>query len=222
MNETELRFDEKGLIPAVVQDSRSQEVLMVAFMNKEALQKTLETGLTHFWSRSRNALWQKGETSGHSQQVEEILYDCDADTLLIKVTQKGTACHTGNRSCFYRTLYRQPKLEENQLSSKPDHTEIFQAITQVIMERRASGRADSYVHTLFQKGQDQILKKLGEESAEVVIASKNEKASEIIYEMADLWFHSLMALAWHAISPEEVFVELRRRFGQSGLRKPTE
>ncbi len=222
MNETELRFDEKGLIPAVVQDSRSQEVLMVAFMNKESLQKTLETGLTHFWSRSRNALWQKGETSGHIQQVEEILYDCDADTLLIKVTPQGAACHTGNRSCFYRTLYRQPKLEENQLSSKPDPTEIFQAITQVIMERRASGRADSYVYTLFQKGQDQILKKLGEESAEVVIASKNEKASEIIYEMADLWFHSLMALAWHAISPEEVFAELRRRFGQSGLRKPTE
>ncbi|RMF88807.1 MAG: bifunctional phosphoribosyl-AMP cyclohydrolase/phosphoribosyl-ATP diphosphatase HisIE [Nitrospinota bacterium] len=210
----ELRFNDQGLIPAVIQDSRSGEVLMVAYMNREALQKTLSTGLTHFWSRSRKTLWQKGETSGHIQQVEEIAYDCDADTLLVKVRQQGVACHTGARSCFYRTLFRKDGEGEEKRSGDAS---ILEAIARVIAERRQSGGERSYVYTLFQQGQDRLLKKLGEEATEVVIGSKNGKAQEVIYEMADLWFHSLLVLAWHHLGPQEVFAELERRFGRSGI-----
>jgi phosphoribosyl-ATP pyrophosphohydrolase/phosphoribosyl-AMP cyclohydrolase len=219
-HDAELRFDDQGLIPAVIQESHTHEVLMVAFMNQEALQKTLDTGLTHFWSRSRNALWQKGETSGHIQHVEEIRYDCDGDTLLIKVTQEGVACHTGNQSCFYRTFLTSEG-EDGSQEQRFDAS-ILEAVAQAIAERRRSGAQNSYVHTLFQKGQDQLLKKLGEETTEVVVGSKNGNAQEVIYEMADLWFHSLMVLAWHNLNPSAVFAELGRRFGKPGLRNKTE
>lgn len=211
----ELNFDEKGFVTAIVQDAENHEVLMTAFMNREAVEKTLETGLAHYWSRSRQKLWQKGETSGHVQEVKEIRADCDTDALLLKVHQKGVACHTGHRSCFYHTL----KQDEGKWATEDPIPALFQLLYEVIMARKLNPPSDkSYVASLFAKGQDVILKKIGEESGEVIIASKNGKKEEVVYEMADLWFHSLVTLAYHNIHPSEVIYELQKRFGKSGGR----
>ena len=208
-----LHFDAHGLIPAVVQDAATGQVLMLAYMNRESLAKTLETGLVHFWSRSRGELWQKGETSGHIQHVCEIRFDCDGDTLLVLVSQVGAACHTGERSCFFRRLPQSPHL------SSPPHAEgIFGKVYDVILDRKQRSGQESYVRSLYDRGQDQVLKKVVEEAAEVALASKNGRPEEIIHEVADLWFHTLVALGWHDLPPERIFQELQRRFGVSGLR----
>ncbi|MBI4715136.1 MAG: bifunctional phosphoribosyl-AMP cyclohydrolase/phosphoribosyl-ATP diphosphatase HisIE, partial [Nitrospirae bacterium] len=210
-----------GLIPAVIQDDGTRQVLMVAWMNAESLAETLETGLTHFWSRSRKKLWQKGETSGHIQRVKRIFYDCDADTLLIQVDQTGPACHTGNPACFFQEapdLFPAVKSGEPETGSAPDPL-ILEKVYRVIQDRKAHPREDSYVHKLFTGGQDRILKKIGEEAGELVIGSKNNREEEIIYEMADLWFHSLVLLGYHGIPLEGLYQELERRFGKSGLRE---
>jgi len=209
----ELQFNEQGLIPAIVQEAGTGQVLMLAYMNRESLTQTLATGLAHFWSRSRGQLWQKGETSGHVQQVREIRYDCDADALLVLVKQEGVACHTGERSCFFRLLPGSPHL-----SNPPTSEAILQRLYEVILDRKQSSSQKSYVKSLFERGQDQVLKKVVEEAAEVALASKNGRPEEILYEMADLWFHALVALGWHNLPPEGVLQELQRRFGVSGLR----
>lgn len=217
----EIRFDEKGLVPAVVQDAATGEVLMVAYMNAESLRRTIATGLTHFYSRSRGRVWQKGEDSGHVQRVREILYDCDSDTLLIKAEQEGVACHTGHRSCFFRRLHPAPEGSPEIAPVLRDPGEVYgegmavlEKIFAVIQDRRENRPPGSYVADLFAAGQDQILKKAGEECAELLLASKNGKADEIIYEAADLVFHTLVLLAFHGISPREVTRELARRFGK--------
>jgi phosphoribosyl-ATP pyrophosphohydrolase/phosphoribosyl-AMP cyclohydrolase len=208
-----LRFDAQGLMPTVVQDSATDEILMLAYMNREALQKTLATGIAHYWSRSRAKLWQKGETSGHVQHIRDIRYDCDADTLLIRVEQVGVACHTGARSCFFQTLWESP------VSTAPqDAPDLFSRLYRVVLERKARAAHESYVAALMARGQDQILKKVVEEAAEVVMASKDGQAQAIVHEMADLWFHSIVVLGWHSIPPQAIFEELQRRFGKSGLR----
>jgi phosphoribosyl-ATP pyrophosphohydrolase/phosphoribosyl-AMP cyclohydrolase len=208
-----LQFNEQGLIPAIVQDAASGQVLMLAYMNREAIEKTLATGLTYYWSRSRATLWQKGETSGHIQRVCEIRYDCDADTLLIMVDQQGVACHTGEPSCFFNHLPGTPH------QANPPVTEALLAkLYDVILARKQRSPQESYVASLMARGQDQVLKKVVEEAAEVVLASKNGRPDEILYEMADLWFHTLLALGWHNLSPQGVLQELQRRFGKSGLR----
>ena len=214
-----LKYDSNGLIPAIIQDWKNGDVLMRAYMNEESLKKTIETGYTHFWSRSRGKLWKKGETSGNEQIVKEISYDCDNDTLLVKVEQKGVACHTGNRSCFYSKLTQGviPR-EARNLEVETFSGNVIDKIYEVILDRKRNLREGSYVSSLFKNGKDKILKKIGEEASEVVIGSKNDKKEEIIYEIADLWFHTLVLLGYHDISPEDIYKELQKRFGKSGIR----
>lgn len=212
-----LRFGADGLLPAVVQDADDNAVLMLAYMNQEALAKTLQTGYTHFWSRSRQALWKKGETSGNVQRVVSVHYDCDQDTLLVRVHQHNVACHTGQRSCFYRTLPvagRESEASAADPSQQLPLADVLAALYGLILTRRETGDASSYVHKLFQRGQDAIDKKVVEEAAEVLLASKNDEFAEIVYEMADLWFHALVLLGYHTIHPDEILRELRRRFGR--------
>lgn len=218
-----LNFDERGLIPAIVQDASNGQVLTLAYMNDESLRLTLETGLTHFYSRSRQRIWQKGEESGHVQRVQEIYFDCDEDALLIKAEQVVAACHTGRRSCFFRRLHPSAEVPEELARQQFDPDAVYggslailQQIFGVISDRKANPKADSYVSALFVKGQDQILKKVAEEAAELVVASKNGSPAEIIYELADLWFHTLVLLGYHGIMPQEVARELRKRFGKKG------
>jgi phosphoribosyl-AMP cyclohydrolase / phosphoribosyl-ATP pyrophosphohydrolase len=208
-----LRFNEQGLIPAVVQDIATRQVLMLAYMNREALERTLATGLVHYWSRSRATLWQKGETSGHIQHLRDLRYDCDADTLLLIVEQEGVACHTGEPSCFFQRFS-----ETSEPLPPPVSEELLQRIYAVVQERKRRAPQESYVATLMARGQDHVLKKVMEEAAEVLMASKDGRAEAVIYEMADLWFHTIVALCWHDISPQQVLQELQRRFGKSGLR----
>ncbi|BDU51465.1 bifunctional phosphoribosyl-AMP cyclohydrolase/phosphoribosyl-ATP diphosphatase HisIE [Haliovirga abyssi] len=203
INWEELKFDEKGLIPTIVQDYKDNEVLMMAYMNKESLKLTLETGKATYFSRSRQKLWVKGETSGHIQNVKEMFYDCDGDTLLIKVEQVGNvACHTGNRSCFYRKLKEFEKVEKES---------VVNALYSLLINRKSNPVEGSYTTYLFEQGLDKILKKVGEESAEVIIGAKNEDKAEVIYEMSDLVYHSLVLLAYFDIKPSEVEEELRKR-----------
>lgn len=201
----ELKFDNRGLIPAIIQDVDSDEVLMLAYMNKESLQKTIETGKTNFWSRSRGKFWLKGETSGHYQFVKEIYYDCDYDTLLIKVDQKGVACHTGERSCFYRSLSEEKKVE------LLDSPKIIKELAKVIRERKVNPQKGSYTSHLLNEGQDKIIRKIIEEAGELLIEAKNERQERIVSEMADLWYHCLVLLAYHDIELSDLFEELARR-----------
>lgn len=221
LDPSQLRFDERGLIPAIVQDAADGQVLTVAYMNAESLRLTLESGLTHFFSRSRQRIWQKGEESGHVQRVREIYVDCDEDALLIKAEQVVAACHTGRRSCFFRRLHPSPDVPEDVARQRFDPEAVYgkslailQQIFEVISDRKAHPKADSYVSSLFAKGQDQILKKIGEEAAELVVASKNGKPEEIVHELADLWFHTLVLLGYHGIAPQEAARELQKRRGK--------
>lgn len=218
-------FEKAGLLPAVVQDAVTGRVLMLAYMNEEALRRTLETRETHFWSRSRQRLWRKGETSGHVQEVQRVYYDCDADTLLVQVIQKGVACHTGQESCFYREIPLlspsappPPPLPPPGREELPPSEAILGAIYQVIQERKGQNRKDSYVCKLWEKGKDYIQKKVIEEAAEVLMSSTAGDREGIIYEMADLWFHALVLLGYWDIPPAEIYGELERRFGKSGIR----
>ena len=217
-----LRFNADGLVPAIVQDAEDGTVLMLAYMNAESLALTQRTGYTHFWSRSRQALWKKGETSDNVQRVVSIAYDCDGDALLVRVQQHNVACHTGQRACFYRALPGPVPVSATASTeaTSPALPEMLDALYRLVLERRDSGADTSYVKQLFQRGQDVLCKKVAEEAAEVLIASKNGTEAEIIYEMADLWFHALLLLGYHTIHPYEVLRELRRRFGQPGGGKP--
>ena len=214
---TDIRFGPNGLVPAIVQDASDGTVLMLAYMNQEALDSTVRTGYAHFWSRSRQKLWKKGEESGNVQRVVAMHYDCDGDTLLVQVQQQNVACHTGQRSCFYRPipLAVVPSSAAPE-SAHPPLPEVFAALYQLILLRRDEGNETSYVQRLFQRGQDVMCKKVAEEAAEVLIASKNAAPEEIVYEMADLWFHALVLLGYHTIHPHEVLRELRRRLGRPG------
>lgn len=211
---SKVHFDEKGLVPAIVQEESGQ-VLMLAYMNKESLEKTIETGLTWFYSRSRQRLWQKGEESGNIQQVKEISYDCDGDTLLVRVHQRGVACHTGTYSCFSGRRLDPEKNDKSVAVVPPEKQQslaiVLNELYDVIQDRRLNPVEGSYTNYLFDKGQDKILKKVGEEAVETVIASKNNVRKEILYEMGDLWYHCLVLLAYHGISPEELFAELMSR-----------
>lgn len=205
---TKIKFDEKGLVPAVVQDADTGKVLMLAYMNEVSLQRTVETGYTWFWSRSRQELWNKGATSGNVQKVVDIKYDCDGDSLLVQVKQTGVACHTGEYSCFHNILWRENNLPAvNGLVTSAILSELYN----VIQEKRVHGGEKSYTKYLFVSGQDKILKKVGEEAAETIIASKNNSSGEVVYEMSDLWYHCLVLLAYHNISPSELLAELSSR-----------
>lgn len=193
---------------------------MLAYMNEEALNRTLATKKAHFYSRKRQRIWMKGEESGNTLEVVDVVVDCDSDAVLLKVKPKGPACHTGHKSCFFKNLEGEelePPVEEDLYGGG---CSILERVYEVILERKANPeREDSYTALLFRKGLDKILKKVGEEATEVVIGCKNENKDEIVYEVADLFYHTLVALAYFDIAPHQVYEELRRRFGKSGLRK---
>ena len=197
----ELRFNEDGLVPVIAQDYETGEVLMLAYMNQEALDKTLKTGKMYYFSRSRQKLWLKGETSGHIQTLITLYYDCDMDTLLAIVQQEGEACHTGNKSCFYRIGYGTETYSWDHLKS----------LYSTALERKVNPKKGSYTNYLFEKGIDKILKKVGEESAEVIISAKNDNKDELIYETADLIYHLSVMMADRGINWEDVYAELARR-----------
>lgn len=200
---TQLKFDAAGLIPAIVQDVHTGRVLMLAYMNEESLQRTKETGMTWFYSRSRGELWHKGATSGHIQAVQRIDCDCDGDTLLIQVEQTGCACHTGAASCFYTTLAGE--------AAELPADNFLPELERIIAGRKAEMPEGSYVAKLFEKGLDRILKKIGEEAGEVIIAAKNEDRGELIYETGDLIFHLMVLLAEKDVALAEVLAELAGR-----------
>ncbi len=201
LNIDELKFDEKGLIPAVVQDAVSGKVLTVAYMNKESLQLSLEKKQTVFFSRSRNELWHKGETSGNYQNIVSVTADCDKDALVVLVEPTGPACHTGSESCFFNPVYQNPELKEFSLD----------ALIKLIEGRKTEKTEGSYTTYLFEKGIDKILKKVGEESTEVIIAAKADDKSETIYEIADLTYHVLVLMIQMGISLEDIHRELASR-----------
>jgi phosphoribosyl-ATP pyrophosphohydrolase/phosphoribosyl-AMP cyclohydrolase len=201
------RFDADGLVVAVVQAAQSGEVLMVAWMNREALERTLATRLAHFWSRSRQALWQKGETSGHRQHVESVHLDCDGDTLLVRVHQEGVACHTGSRTCFFVRLDGAAPAPPAALAGPG----VLDAVERVIQSRRVTPREGSHVSRLLAEGLPRIARKVGEEAAEVVVAALAETPARLVAEVADLWFHTLVLLGAHGCSVHEVLAELARR-----------
>lgn len=210
-----IKFDAHGLVPAIIQDANSGQVLMLAYMNEESLDKTLTSGRTWFYSRSRQKLWMKGESSGNVQKVKQILYDCDADTLLIKVDQTGVACHTGHYSCFYRDSNGQEVekqvFDPKEIYSTASNRGILIELYNLIRERKEQLPEGSYTSYLFTKGIDKILKKVGEESAEVIIAAKNDSKSELIYETSDLIYHLLVLLVEQGIGPDDIFNELALR-----------
>jgi len=202
----DLLFDEKGLIPAIIQEESSGDVLMMGYMSRESLEKTLETGTTWFFSRSRQKLWNKGETSGHIQHVRSIQYDCDGDTLLVQVEQTGVACHTGKKSCFYRDLVETDR-------GGRQH-QILKILESLIKERRKNPKEGSYTNYLFDSGLDKILKKVGEETSEVIIASKNEIKEELIGEISDLVYHMMVLMEEKQVALEDVAEELTYRHGE--------
>ena len=202
MSINDLRFDSSGLITAVIQDVFTKEVLMVAYMNQEALDQTISTGQTWFFSRSRNQLWHKGETSGNFQTVKAIRYDCDGDALLIEVEPMGPACHTGEQSCFYRNIVE---------GESTENVSIITRLFETVKERKANPKEGSYTNYLFDKGIDKILKKVGEETSEVIIAAKNDSKDELVYETADLVYHMTVLLVEKGIDPQEIANELKKR-----------
>ena len=204
----ELKFNAHGLIPAVVQNIETKEVLMVAYMNADTLKQTLETGRATFWSRSRKEVWVKGDTSGNYMYVKEIRVDCDADCLVLLVNPAGPACHTGNRSCFFR------KVEDGSLvndDAAPERNDIFEREQAVVIDRKKNPEDGSYTNYLFDKGEDKILKKVGEEAAEVVIAGKNRDKAEISYEVSDLIYHLTVMLVDNDMTWDDIYKEMERR-----------
>ncbi|NJD03603.1 MAG: phosphoribosyl-AMP cyclohydrolase [Ruminiclostridium sp.] len=241
----QLKYDENGLIPAITQDYKTDEILMLAYMNAESLKKTLETGKACYYSRSRQKLWLKGETSGHYQNVKSVSIDCDGDTLLLKVEQTGAACHTGHRSCFYRkievgadTAVNSDETNECKPLSpgeplNPDETNeitplnpreagkatdgisagpgVLKDVYNVITDRVSHPKEGSYTNYLMDKGLDKILKKIGEETSEVIIAAKNGSQNEICYEVADLIYHVMVMLVKQGMTLEDIYKELDKR-----------
>ncbi len=203
MNIDKVKFDDKGLVPVVVQDIKTNSVLMMAYMNRESLQMTLDTGNMTYYSRSRQKLWRKGETSGHYQTLKEMRIDCDGDTMLALVSQEGPACHTGNYSCFFESLYGD--------GGYSGGYGVIDELFAVIEDRRNNPKEGSYTNYLFDKGIDKICKKVGEEAAEIIIAAKNAASDEIRYESADFLYHLLVLLCERGLTPGEVFAELEKR-----------
>lgn len=201
LNIEELKFDEKGLIPAVVVDGKTKKVLTLAYMNKESLQISLEEGKTCFWSRSRQELWRKGETSGNVQRIISITADCDKDALTVVVDKNGPACHLGEDSCFHNTVFIQDNYQSFSLDS----------LMELIEGRKAEKKEGSYTTYLFEKGIDKILKKIGEEATEVIIAAKDKDKQETVYEITDLAYHVMVLMVEAGISLEDVRDELASR-----------
>ena len=201
MNLDELKFDANGLIPAVVQDYFSKQVLTVAYMNRESLEISMREGRTCFYSRSRQSLWRKGETSGNTQEIVTITADCDLDALVVEVIKAGPACHTGEESCFFNPVYQ-----------SEDHPAFsMEALYRLLQGRKESPKEGSYTTYLFQKGIDKILKKVGEECTEVIVAGKGGEKDETVFEIADLAYHVMVLMVEMGITPADVFAQLAGR-----------
>ena len=195
----EIKYNKDGLVPAIAQDVSTGEVLMLAYMNEEAVRLTLESRIAHYYSRSRKSLWKKGETSGNFQEVKGFYYDCDGDTILLKVNQVGVACHTGSYSCFF-----------NEVLGAKNSSDTLPELYKVILDRKINPKEGSYTNYLFEKGIDKILKKIGEESAEVIIGAKNNRG-ELVYESSDLIYHLLVLLVNEGVTLDDIYNELDKR-----------
>ena len=198
------KLNEDGLIPVIVQDFRTAEILMMAYMNEEAYEQTLREGMMTYWSRSRQELWRKGDTSGHYQYVKSLDIDCDRDTILAKVEQIGAACHTGHRSCFYTNLASKAYDGRNPMT-------VFEDVMATILERKENPKEGSYTNYLFDQGIDKILKKVGEEAAEIIIAAKNPDSDEVKYEICDFLYHMMVLMAEREVSWKDITKELAER-----------
>lgn len=201
---SDFKLNADGMVPVVVQDYKTDEVLMVAYMNEEAYENTLKSGKMTYYSRSRNQLWLKGDTSGHYQYVKSLMADCDMDTILARVSQVGSACHTGAHSCFFNEIVKKDYDESNPLK-------IFEDVLAVIKDRKVHPKEGSYTNYLFDKGVDKILKKLGEEATEIVIAAKNPNTNEIKYEISDFLYHMMVLMVEKGVTWEEITAELAQR-----------
>ncbi|ASK61422.1 bifunctional phosphoribosyl-AMP cyclohydrolase/phosphoribosyl-ATP pyrophosphatase [Virgibacillus phasianinus] len=199
----QLTFDESGLIPAIIQDATTGDVLMLGYMNQESLTKTLETKETWFFSRSRQTLWNKGATSGNRQTVQSIAFDCDVDSLLIQVDPQGPACHTGEPTCFYRDLFTN--------KNKSVNRNVVHDVTNKIKQRRENPVDGAYTTYLFNEGIDKVLKKVGEETSEVIIGAKNNDKQEVVWEIADLTYHTLVLMEMLGVSINDIKAELNER-----------
>lgn len=200
-----IKFDEKGLVPAIAQDAKTGEVLMLAYMNEESLRLTVETGFATYYSRSRQQLWKKGETSGHTQRVLDMKYDCDSDTILMQVEQIGAACHTGSHTCFFNDML---DVDPEDL---PATAQVIAEDYATIADRSEHPQEGSYTNYLLDKGAEKICKKVGEEASETIIAAMKDSKEELIYEVADLAYHVMVLMFTKGITPDDIYEELRRR-----------
>lgn len=207
----EIKFDEDGLVPVVVQDTNTRQVLTLAYMNAESLARTIETNETWFWSRSRSSLWHKGETSGHTQRVVDILVDCDRDALAILVIPNGPACHTGERSCFHNALQEAAYFHEKNTDTSSDLGDLLNDLYALVESRRRDRPEGSYTTYLFDQGLDKILKKVGEEASETIIAAKNQDQEVLASEFSDLLYHLIVLMVERGLTLNEVRDELLRR-----------
>ncbi|CAH2213006.1 bifunctional phosphoribosyl-AMP cyclohydrolase/phosphoribosyl-ATP diphosphatase HisIE [Tepidibacter aestuarii] len=197
----EIKFDDKGLVPVIVQDVNTNKVLMLAYMNEESIRKTLDEKVACYYSRSRQKLWKKGETSGNIQKLKGFYYDCDKDTILILVEQIGVACHTGSYTCFFNEVIKNEKSKD----------EVLKDLYSLIKERKNNPKEGSYTNYLFEKGLDKILKKVGEETSEVIIGAKNKNKEELVYEISDLIYHLLVLMVNEKVTIEDIKNELKKR-----------
>ncbi len=214
---SQVKYDVNGLVPVIAQDAHSKKVRMLAYMNEEALIKTLQTGKVHYYSRSRKKLWLKGETSGNFQYLKSMSIDCDGDTLLLQIEQvNGISCHTGNSSCFYRELKEEIQ-ENDKTEAKADEKSgiktdnMLSRLYDTVMDRKLNPKSGSYTNYLFDKGINKILKKIGEESAETIIAAKEDDKNELVFEIADLMYHLTVLMAEKGVSWEDIEDELSKR-----------
>ncbi len=209
-------WDKSELLPVIVQEIGTNEVLMMAYMNKEALELSLSTKIAHYFSRSKQRIWKKGESSGHTQAIKEFLLDCDNDTLLIKVIQEGVACHTGRKSCFFTNIETGEAVSEVEVEMASTYG-VIDELYHTLLERKNADPETSWTAKLFAKGENTILKKIVEEAGELCFAVKDDDHEEIVYESADLVYHCMVALALKNISPDRIKQELARRFDMSGI-----
>jgi phosphoribosyl-ATP pyrophosphohydrolase/phosphoribosyl-AMP cyclohydrolase len=210
-----INWEKNPLIPAVAQDYKSGDVLMLAYMNREAFKLTLSSGYAHYFSRSKKRIWKKGESSGHTQEIRDILIDCDSDTILLKVKQNGVACHTGTRSCFFRSVLNKKRVLEKEIDTNSIYS-VVDTLYHTILERKSDSAKNSWTKKLLED-KNLLYSKIEEEAKELIEALDRESDERVISESADLLYHSLVGLGFRDISPDRVKQELKRRFGVSGI-----
>jgi len=208
-------WNKHTLLPTIAQEAKSGDILMMAYMNKEAYELTLKTGFAHYFSRSKQRIWRKGEESGHTQEIVDVLIDCDSDTILLKVNQKGVACHTGRKSCFFTSVKDEKEVLKQEVNIE-DKYSIVDVLYHIILERKNDSSKKSWTKKLL-NDKKLLLSKIQEEADELCIAIDKEDESQVIYEAADLLYHSLVGLGLREVSPDRVKQELKRRFGISGI-----